>query len=153
MGQSTYHPGSLLSFAGAVCVTAALLRLYPDDVTITVDPCVTTTEISWSFSGSPDPLPSEADVARFEALADRWRHETLDLSSLTEIVAHPAYLSIIAMGKPATPLLLAELEKRPTHWFVALAAINQTNPVPAEDAGNFKKMTEAWLRWGRQRAI
>jgi hypothetical protein len=110
------------------------------------------TEVSSSYSGSKRPLASAEEINTFQKLVDQWHHETMDISSLTEMVAHPAYLAIIGMGDVATPLLLNELAQRPSHWFVALAAINRVNPVPAADAGNFKKMTEAWLKWGQQAA-
>lgn len=114
---------------------------------------ISTTESSQAFSGEDAPFISEEQIARFQRLAEKWRRETMDLSSLTEIVAHPAYLEIISMDKVATPLILAELERQPGHWFVALAVINKVNPVPAANAGNMKKMRAAWLKWGRERLI
>lgn len=142
---------SITSFTGAVFIAAALQAPYPESA-FTVNPSIIKTEASESFSGPLRPLPSDDDVKTFQKLADQWRRETMDISSLTEMVSHPAYLAIIGMGNVATPLLLSELEKKPSHWFVALAAINRCNPVPVADAGNLKKMTEAWLKWGRQTA-
>jgi hypothetical protein len=144
----------MTSFTGAVCIASVLLQWHQDNSAMTaIDRSATTTEIARSYSALPSPLPSEEEVKKFQRLADQWKRETLDFSSLTEMVAHPAYLGIIAMGKAATPLLLAELETKPMHWFVALAAINDTNPVPPADAGNLRKMTEAWLKWGRERVV
>jgi hypothetical protein len=154
MVQLTTQLSPTTSFTGAVCVAGALRQWYSDNNTLTFSaPATTTTEIQQSYSAPQDPLPSEEEQALFQRLANKWRQETLDSSSLTEIVAHPAYLQIIAMGKTATPLILSELAKRPNHWFVALAAISRTNPVPPKDAGNLKKMTEIWLKWGRERTI
>lgn len=154
MVQMTTQLVPTKSFTGAVCLAGALLQWYPDNSTLTFSaPATTTTEIQRSYSAAQAPLPSEEEQALFQRLANKWRQETVDLSSLTEIVAHRAYLQIIAMGKAAIPLILSELEKRPNHWFVALAAINQTNPVPATEAGNLKKMTEIWLKWGRERPV
>jgi hypothetical protein len=64
------------------------------------------------------------------------------------MAAHPAYQEIISMGRPAVPLLLAELRRRPDHWFLALSAITGANPVPSESAGKLAEMAEAWIRWG-----
>lgn len=154
MVQLTTQLAPTTSFTGTVCVAVALLQWYSDNSTLTFSaPATTTTEIQQSYSAPRDPLPSEEEQASFQRLANKWRQETLDYSSLTEIVAHPAYLQIIGMGTAATPLILSELEKKPNHWFVALAAINQTNPVPPTDAGNLKKMTEIWLKWGRERPV
>ena len=62
----------------------------------------------------------------------------------------PAYQKIIAMGEAAIPLLLAELEREPDHWFIALHAITGVDPVPKESCGRLKDMTTAWLRWGKE---
>ena len=91
------------------------------------------------------------DVSRkFQQLVNRWSEDTINMSSIAARVAHPAYLKIIGMGEKAVPLLLSELENRPSHWFPALTAITGENPIPEEARGRFKEMTEAWLEWGRK---
>ena len=65
------------------------------------------------------------------------------------MAAHPAYQEIIGMGWPVVPLLLAELQRRPDHWFIALEEITGANPVPPESEGKVKKMAEAWVQWGK----
>jgi hypothetical protein len=62
-----------------------------------------------------------------------------------------AHLAILAMGKPALPLILDELEQNGGHWFLALRLIAETDPVPPEHAGKVKLMREDWLAWGRQK--
>lgn len=89
-------------------------------------------------------------IRRFQQLADQWLEDTINMSSIAARAAHPAYLEIIGMGEKAVPLLLNELEKRPSHWFIALTAITGQNPIPEEARGRFKEMTEAWLEWGRE---
>ncbi len=89
-------------------------------------------------------------AATFRELADRWRAETLYLSSTTEIATHPAYQRIIGLGPQVIPLVLGELAARPGHWFWALAALTGADPVPSADRGNRPAMAEAWLRWGRE---
>jgi hypothetical protein len=86
----------------------------------------------------------------FVELAEQWRRETGMHSSVSRMVTHPAYLSIIGLGPPVVPLLLRALQQQPEHWFVALRAITRESPVPPEDAGNIGKMTTAWLEWGRR---
>jgi hypothetical protein len=44
---------------------------------------------------------------------DEWRKATKHISSVDEMVLHPNYLKIIAMGESAIPLLLRELKKDP----------------------------------------
>jgi hypothetical protein len=86
---------------------------------------------------------------RFHALAARWREETGVISSMTELVQHPAYQEIIGMGWDVVPLLLRELEERPHHWFWALKVITGEDPVKPEQRGDLEQMAEAWLRWSR----
>lgn len=90
---------------------------------------------------------------RFESLAEAWLRECAHLSSVREMVLHPAYQQIIGMGRDALPFLLRELERQPDHWFWALWAITQENPVPPEHRGRVRDMARDWLEWGRQRGI
>ncbi len=90
-------------------------------------------------------------AARFNELADRWSGETLRLSSMTQIVLHPAYQQIIGMGPDALPLIFARLTDQPGHWFWALNAITGENPVQAEDLGDVRRMNDIWLRWAQTR--
>lgn len=87
----------------------------------------------------------------FRRLAEWWRSETGLMSSIDDKALHPAYQQIIGMGPEAILLILRELQLRPAHWFWALNAITREDPINPEDIGNVKKMTEAWLRWGRER--
>jgi hypothetical protein len=94
----------------------------------------------------------EADPSvRFLMLKDRWEAETAFLSSITHIAMHPAYQEIIGMGLPAVPLILAEMERKPGHWFWALRAMTGIDPTLPEDRGNVRRMTKSWLLWGRER--
>jgi len=86
---------------------------------------------------------------KFNRLADAWQTAVGHLSSSTKRDSHPAYQEIIALGLPVVPLLLLDLERTNRHWFSALAAITKAQPIPAEDAGNIRKMTQAWLEWGK----
>ena len=86
----------------------------------------------------------------FHTLVEKWRRDTMVTSSTTEMVLHPAYQRIIGLGPAVLPLLFRELHERSGHWFWALAAITGANPVAPEDAGNVRKMREAWLALGRE---
>ncbi len=55
------------------------------------------------------------------------------------------------MGWEALPLIVRDLKESKADWFWALTAITGENPISEEIAGNIKKMTEAWLQWGRMR--
>ena len=101
-----------------------------------------------SVSGRPT---SERAWEKFVRLRDEWKSEKTHTSSVEARILHPAYLRIIGMGWEAVSLILTELdEQRLDHWFPALYAITEANPVPAQDAGQMRKMAEAWVRWGKQ---
>ena len=87
---------------------------------------------------------------KFQRLVKQWREETLFTSSSTEKVMHPSYQRIIGMGPAAISLVLREMQERGGHWFWALRAITEEDPVNPQDVGHVRKMTEAWLQWGKQ---
>jgi len=89
----------------------------------------------------------QSPVERFRELTKAWRNEVRFLSDTNEICSHPAYQEIIGMGALALPLIFAEMEREPDHWFWALKAITGQDPVPEEQRGNLELMTKAWLNW------
>lgn len=92
--------------------------------------------------------------ARFRMLADEWRTGTKFMSSVTDIVNHPAYQAIIAMGSIAIPFILEEMSQHPGHWFVALEKLTGKRPLIApEHVGNLQKLTEAWLTYGNNQCV
>jgi hypothetical protein len=96
--------------------------------------------------------PTAGDCRRFQQLADQWREETFFSSSITENLSHPAYLTIMAMGEKALPLILQELEERGGQWTTALRYIVNLEDYPDKpsDEGKPRELKEAWLAWGRR---
>jgi hypothetical protein len=86
----------------------------------------------------------------FRRLAQQWQEETRYSSLAKRMAEHPAYRQIVAMGKKAVPLILAELEREPHHWFFALREITGADPVLPESRGKLAEMAAAWIQWGRQ---
>ena len=86
----------------------------------------------------------------FSELVETWKEDCASISSLNELIIHPAYQRIIGLGMPAVPLLLKELEKAPNHWFWALAFITGENQVKEEQSGRIKEMAKSWIEWGRK---
>ena len=84
----------------------------------------------------------------FRNLAQQWRNERGTSSSVTWITSRPSYLRIIALGEQCVPYILKELQKRPDHWFTALRAITQDNPVAEQHRGNMRAMAADWINWG-----
>lgn len=87
---------------------------------------------------------------RFFTLKSQWEKETAVVSSVTQMAMHPSYQQIIGMGPAAIPLILNEMAVKPGHWFWALKSISGEDPVPPENRGRVREMTEAWLHWGRE---
>jgi hypothetical protein len=88
---------------------------------------------------------------RFEALAAQWREDTVFDSAPTALFLHPAYQEIIGFGPAVLPLLFRNLEETGSFWFWALQAITGENPIPQADRGDIPRVTEHWLKWGRER--
>jgi len=105
----------------------------------------------WFGAGGEPKGEERAELqARFETLVRRWLSDTLAVSSASEIVNHPAYQEIIAMGPKIIPFILRDLEREPKHWAPALRAITGAQPVPKEHAGRVRQIAEDWLRWARE---
>jgi len=88
---------------------------------------------------------------KFRRLVAEWKANRRATSLARDLIAHPAYLRIIGMGEDALPLILRELDKELDHWFSALKAISDEDPVPPESRGKMREMADAWLRWGRDK--
>lgn len=98
-------------------------------------------------------LSHERDLEReFNELVREWRRDTSHLSRIDRKIAHPAYRSIVAMGEPAVPLILKELEKNGGYWFAALSEITHHNPIAPDRHCNIKELSSAWIAWGRKNA-
>jgi hypothetical protein len=90
---------------------------------------------------------------QFQELVCRWKKERGPTSSARRMANHSAYRAIVGLGKPVIPLLLAELEREPDHWFIALHELTGAEPVPEEARGRIEKMAAAWVEWGRKNGV
>lgn len=63
------------------------------------------------------------------------------------------YQRIIGMGMPVVPLILEELRREPHHWYWALEAITEQDPVPQEARGKIRDMATVWLAWGKSQRL
>ena len=95
-------------------------------------------------------LISQEVEQKFVRLKAEWKAKRGPASSMTKLVMHPSYQTIIGMGREVVPLLLRELERDPDVWFWALRAITEANPVPSSARGNVREMAIAWIKWGRE---
>jgi hypothetical protein len=90
---------------------------------------------------------------RLRRLEARWTADTAFLSDADRIINHPAFRSIVELGEDVVPVLLRDLEATPSLWVWALPDITGEDPVPPDDRGNIRKMTAAWLEWGRAKGL
>jgi hypothetical protein len=90
---------------------------------------------------------------RFRQLAAQWSEETSHVSSVTRATAHPNYLAIINLGWDVVPLMLQDLQNDKGFWYPALNAITGIRPFDPKDAGNSRRMTQAWMNWGRKKGL
>jgi hypothetical protein len=92
------------------------------------------------------------DSLSFEQLRLKWHEERGATSSITEMAMCPSYQSIIAMGPPAIPLILRQMEvegDEPDMWFWALRALTNADPISKDDRGDIVKMAQTWLAWAQ----
>jgi hypothetical protein len=86
--------------------------------------------------------------AKFNRLANEWSESVAHVSSLDAMVNHPKYREIIDLGWDAVPFLLKDLERNRRFWLPALAEITTIRPYDPSDAGNSRRMIDAWVKWG-----
>ena len=115
------------------------------------NPCFDQTAAISILESKSDTEHKDRVKAEFEKLSKAWKADRRSSSSSMAMAMHPAYQKIIGLGKPALPFILSELQGELDHWFWALAAIANENPVPPESRGKMQEMAKAWLDWGRQK--
>ncbi len=98
--------------------------------------------------------PIIPEGALFQHLVHRWHQERGATSSITQMAMCRSYQRIIGMGRSvAVPLILQDLASKPEnpdHWFWALRALTDDDPVPDYAQGDMRQMANAWLDWGRR---
>jgi hypothetical protein len=104
-------------------------------------------------AGAVTHAPQELPGERFARLANKWSSDTDHISSVTDLINDSSYQQIIDMGMDVVPHLLNDLDRNKRFWFPALAAITGLRPFDPKDMGNYRLMTEAWLRWGRLKGL
>jgi len=105
-------------------------------------------EVPDFLEARPSPTINVADV--FRHLASEWKHDTAHLSVLSQRTTHPAYRSIVDMGRTAIPYILADLHRDPDHWFQALVFLTGANPVPYGFNGTVTDAVQLWIDWGHR---
>ncbi|GEM_PF-1024546 len=95
--------------------------------------------------------PTEEIARRFRSLADEWYRDR-PRGDLHRMCEHPAYQQVIDLGWDVVPYVIEELNRKPEHWFRALARITGAkNVVPEESRGKLPEMAAAWVTWWNSR--
>ena len=115
---------------------------------------MTTTRVQKSPLGPP----IESLEQRFRRLEAQWKADTRVLSDPNKIMGHPAMRAIIAMGVEVVPIILRDLQDKPSLLVWALPEITGANLVPPRTESGFLKWNvdtqiAAWLRWGREKGL
>lgn len=103
--------------------------------------------------GLATPIAVVSVEARFRKLADEWSERTMHISSASDLINDTRYHQIIDLGWDVLPYLLDDLQKKKRFWFPALAAITGVRPFDPEDLSNPRRMTDAWVKWGRRKGL
>jgi hypothetical protein len=102
------------------------------------------------------PYPEEQELTveeQFQLLADEWSQATMHISSASDLINDSRYQKIIGIGWDVVPYLLIDLQKNKRFWFPALAAITGVRPFDKGDSSNPRRMTEAWVKWGKRKGL
>jgi hypothetical protein len=113
---------------------------------------------NWHYLGKSSPIQDklyliieeETIEQKFNRLTQKWKEDTAGVASPTKKILNLNYLTILTLREKAIPLILRELERESDDWFLLLKILTEQNPVKSEDVGSPKRVTEAWLRWGRE---
>ena len=84
---------------------------------------------------------------KFKILKSVWENDTVFSSSISEITNHPAYHSVIKLGKEVVPLIIEDLQSTNNHWFYALEYLTGSNPITQEHQGLVPLMKQDWINW------
>ena len=102
-------------------------------------------------STTPSAEAKETVAERFHRLAAEWSKEVQNVSSLTAMVAHPKYRQIVDLRWDVVPFMLIDLQRNKRFWLPALYEITGIQPFDPSDAGNSKRMMDAWIKWGKNK--
>jgi purine-nucleoside phosphorylase len=99
--------------------------------------------------------PMDTVERRYRKLADEWDYETRYLSNLGKATQFPSFRAIIALGWPVVPLILRDLQLKPSHLgYLALAELTGDDPpLPEEARGKVDEIAAVWIAWGLRRGL
>ncbi|TQF08634.1 hypothetical protein FJV41_48880 [Myxococcus llanfairpwllgwyngyllgogerychwyrndrobwllllantysiliogogogochensis] len=89
-------------------------------------------------------------VARFDSLAEEWeRHcaEHRESSNPYVFLDHPSFDALVALGRPAVPLIIERYRDGSVFWGAALRRITGVTTFGDGVVGNLEANRQGWLKW------
>ena len=86
----------------------------------------------------------------FDIYSTIWKQETIFSSSISEITNNSSYQAIIKLGYDIIPFIIDDLKKSDNHWFYALEAITNHNPIKRGHEGDVVLMKRDWIEWAEE---
>lgn len=96
----------------------------------------------------------EEDIEnQFKKLISEWADDTKHLSSIGQMLKHPAFEQLKAMGgQYVLPLIFRELQDGRARWpyFALIREFAEVPEVPVGIRGKYQKVVNHFLRWGKE---
>jgi len=84
-------------------------------------------------------------------LINKWDSTILHTSTPRAELDNWYMREIISAGIGAVPVILKELQRKPSHLYLTLSPITEENPVEEKDYGFLDRACDAWIKWGEER--
>lgn len=89
-------------------------------------------------------------IDRFRRLYSQWLDDIAHMSSVREMMTGEGFEQMVAMGPDVLPLVLRELQAKPTFLFLVAQRITGHNPVTPDCVGDVQKIVACWVNWLQQ---
>lgn len=86
---------------------------------------------------------------KFDKLGDEWEKGTCFYSAIWQMEAHPAFQSLVGMGKDIIPLAMERMKKpncEGVFWHLILDKLVE-NPPDTRVEGVMPEMRKRWIEW------
>jgi hypothetical protein len=102
--------------------------------------------------------PVDSVEQQFCRLEAEWQTDTRYLSNPGKIMSHPAMRAIVERGEEVLPIILRDLQAKPSLLVWALPEITGESLAPPNLEGGFLKWNvsaqiDAWMQWGREKGL
>lgn len=88
--------------------------------------------------------------ARFEGLAKEWEEHCAahrEASNPYVFLNHPSFEALVALGRPAVPLMVERYREGSLFWGAALRRITGVTTFGDGVVGNLDTARRGWLKW------